>query len=83
MLKFRKANINDLDLYFNWSNERLVRLNSFKPKPIKYQDHCKWFKSKLNDNDFEILIFQDFLENDIGQVRFDTVIFLITIIISP
>jgi RimJ/RimL family protein N-acetyltransferase len=71
MLKFRKANINDLDLYFNWSNERLVRLNSFNSKSIEYQDHCKWFKSKLSDPDFEILIFQDILENNIGQVKFE------------
>ena len=44
---FRLANSKDLDLVFLWSNDRLVRINSFNKKKILYSKHNYWFKKNL------------------------------------
>src|SRR5205085_124383 len=46
-LHFRFANEYDVDLYFRWANDPLVRTNSFNQAIVIYQDHVKWFQSKL------------------------------------
>lgn len=70
-LKARKANICDIQTYFNWSNEETVRKLSFNSEKIKFEDHEIWFKNQLNDQDCIMYIF--YLNIDIGQVRFQKI----------
>lgn len=61
---------NDCDLVFSLSNDPLVRACSFNTKPIKYEQHCKWFENSVTDtNTLFFLVFDD--DNFVGQIRFN------------
>ena len=70
LMKIREANDSDTKLIFNWSNDPFVRAQSFYSNAIEFENHKKWFKEKLqNDNSF--LLINKFGENNIGLVRFE------------
>ncbi len=72
-LHFRMANASDIDLYFKWTNDPLVRSNSFNRKQVSYEDHISWFQTKLNSNDCKFYLFTNDSGNPVGQVRIDKV----------
>lgn len=66
----RLANKNDVELFFNWVNDKLVRQNAINKEKVKWENHITWFKNKILSQDTYIYI----LEQDctpIGQIRFD------------
>ena len=68
----RNADLEDAELLFNWANDKAVRNNSINQEPIIWENHLKWFESKLNTSETKILI----LESDdqsLGQIRIDFV----------
>lgn len=69
-MNIRKANINDLDLYFEWANDDVTRANSLNPEKIKFDDHVRWFTNKIKDKNSFLYIMSS---NDgyIGQIRFE------------
>lgn len=70
-LTIRKAESKDVDLLYNWSNDELVRTQSFTSEKIPYSAHCEWFTSKLESNNSLIFI----VEIDsvpAGIVRFES-----------
>lgn len=69
MLNIRKARIDDLELYFSWANDPEVRKHSYESKPIKLHHHKKWFKSVLNNDLFDLYIFENKNGEKVGQVR--------------
>ena len=70
MLYFRLANTCDVELYFTWLNDRVVRTQSFNSKYVEFSNHKKWFENKLKDENCLMLIF--YTENNIiGQVRIE------------
>jgi len=65
-----EAALNDAKIIFDLSNEEFVRQNSINPKPIEWESHLKWLKSKLNDPNYKLFLF--FSDNKfIGQVKFE------------
>ncbi len=68
-ITFRKANENDMMRYFNWTNDSSVRENSYQSEPISLENHQSWFYSKIKDVNCLMLVFEDHLNNPIGQVR--------------
>ena len=68
-ISYRKANDSDMMLYFDWANDATVRENSYQSKPITLQDHKDWFLSKVNDQNCQMLVFENHLNQAIGQVR--------------
>lgn len=67
---FQNVQMRDKEQIFEWSNSPDVRSVSFNTKPIKWIDHCQWFKKKMGDSlcfFFKIM----WLDRAIGQVRFD------------
>ncbi|MBL0139314.1 MAG: UDP-2,4-diacetamido-2,4,6-trideoxy-beta-L-altropyranose hydrolase [Bacteroidetes bacterium] len=69
-LTFRFAEISDVDLYFKWTNDPVVRENSFHQEPVSYQEHVLWFGKKLKSPDCFMYLF--FKENiPAGQVRIE------------
>jgi len=67
-LYLRKACVDDCDLLFNWANDRVTRKNSFHSEQIKYEDHVKWFKNLLsNDNPKQYILMSENVA--IGQLR--------------
>lgn len=67
----RKANVNDLMLYFDWTNDDEVRKQSFKSQPVVLENHEQWFMKKIIDPNCLMLVFEDARQQPIGQVRFE------------
>ena len=69
-IEFRKPTLADVDLYFKWTNDEVVRQNSYDQEPIPYKDHVEWFKQKLTSPNCFFYLFT--LQNDpVGQVRIE------------
>jgi len=69
-IEYRKAEAEDIFLYYEWANDEEVRKCSYQQNKIIFEDHSKWFEKKINDPKSLLLIF--FLKTEgeaIGQVR--------------
>lgn len=71
VLHFRKAEENDVDLYFEWANDPVVRSLSYNKNPILYESHVKWFQNKIKNPNSLMLIFSNQENIPVGQVRID------------
>lgn len=69
MLSFREANISDLQLYFDWANDEVVREHSYNSAKIDFESHSKWFSEKVEDKSCLLLIFQNEDIKNVGQIR--------------
>ncbi len=67
---FRNADKNDVKLLFDWTNDNLVRQQSFNSDKIEYKQHLKWFTGKLQDK-YTLFWIAQKDETPIGLVRFD------------
>ncbi len=69
-LTYRRAEIKDLQLYFDWANETGVRQQSLNQTSIAIEDHSNWFRNKLqNENSILYLFYMG--QEAVGQVRFE------------
>jgi UDP-2,4-diacetamido-2,4,6-trideoxy-beta-L-altropyranose hydrolase len=70
-LKFRPATFEDCGLLWEWANDPEVRAVSFSTEPIPWENHARWFRTKLSDPNcyYYILLSQEGVP--VGQVRFD------------
>ena len=67
---FRKAKKEDMKRVFDWSNDELVRQNSYNSEPIKLEEHEKWFYSKIKiKNNLFLIALYDGIEA--GIVRYE------------
>lgn len=69
MLSLRKPTREDIDIYFFWANDPVVRMLSYDSSIIDLDTHKKWFESALNNESYFMCIFQNSFGEDIGQVR--------------
>ncbi|MCK8141469.1 GNAT family N-acetyltransferase [Flavobacterium sp. I-SCBP12n] len=69
MLSFRKAEIEDLELYFDWANDNVVREQSFNSNKISLDKHKQWFESKLIDENCTFFLFENNKKEAVGQIR--------------
>lgn len=69
MLTFRKAVLADVKLYFDWANDSSVRAQSYSSNAIDFENHKKWFETKLEDDSCLLLLFQNEEDQNIGQIR--------------
>lgn len=67
----RKANANDLMLYYEWANDTAVRLQSFNTETIDLETHKLWFGKKLEDQSCSLFLFENRKSDVIGQVRIE------------
>jgi len=71
-IKIRAAQKSDDILLLNWSNDPLVRKNSFKSERITLSEHQAWLSSRLNDKSHcRIYICETVDGIPIGQTRFE------------
>ena len=64
----RQAEEQDMDLLFQWANEKKVRKASFCSEPISIEQHKKWFQNVMTSNNIHQYIYS-MNGNPIGQVR--------------
>lgn len=70
MIQARRAVYSDLELYFNWRNDSVVRKSAFSSDPVSLPQHEKWFSGRVgNENSFLYVIEVDSIPA--GQVRFE------------
>ncbi len=70
MLNFRRATIEDVDLYFDWAQESGTRDFALNRDPIRYADHVKWFRQKIASERCLLLVAFE-AGGACGQIRFD------------
>jgi len=72
VLKLRAVMQKDCQLLWEWVNDPVVRAASFSTEPIPWENHVRWFRTKLSDPNchYYILLSQEGVP--VGQVRFDT-----------
>ncbi len=70
-IHFRFAKESDVDLYYEWTNDHLVRSNSFNQNKVEYSNHVKWFLNKLNSPECFFYLFMNAEHKAVGQVRID------------
>lgn len=68
-LIIREALPSDVDVIFKWSNDPLVREQSFSSEKISYDSHCEWYSKKLVDKNSHLYIVEE-KERRLGLVRF-------------
>jgi UDP-2,4-diacetamido-2,4,6-trideoxy-beta-L-altropyranose hydrolase len=71
VISIRKAKFEDVDILYIWSNDALVRKQSFISDKIPYDSHCEWFKSKLVSKN-TIIFIVEFNQDSVGVVRFES-----------
>lgn len=69
-IKCRHATEQDLMLYFNWANDKVVRNNAISKGTIPLESHKKWFANQLQRPLTRMYIFERD-NKPFGQVRFD------------
>lgn len=69
LLSFRKPTLEDMQMYFSWANDPVVREQSFTSNIIDLKTHKEWFESALNDESYFMCIYQNSVGEDVGQVR--------------
>ncbi len=66
----RRAEKIDLDLFFHWRNDPLVRQNSFTSEPVSLDNHSQWFLGRLHkDTSYLYVVETD--ATPVGQIRFE------------
>lgn len=68
-INLRNASNEDMDLIYEWANDRTVRENAFHTEPIPYETHISWFARIMQDED-EVLYILEKDNRPIGQIRF-------------
>jgi UDP-2,4-diacetamido-2,4,6-trideoxy-beta-L-altropyranose hydrolase len=66
----RKAIASDVDIIYEWANEKLARAMSYNNDPIPYNDHVNWFGNKINNPSSPYYIFEKD-NKQVAQIRFD------------
>lgn len=69
-IHFIKADNSHLLQVYNWSNDSLVRENSYQSEPILLENHTKWFNQKIIDKNTLFLI-ATINKKPAGVVRFE------------
>lgn len=71
-VKIRNALTTDVKQYFEWSNDPLVRQNSFHSNEIPWENHVKWFNSKIKDETSFLYFFETIdHQKPVGQIRIE------------
>jgi UDP-2,4-diacetamido-2,4,6-trideoxy-beta-L-altropyranose hydrolase len=70
-VRLRKALEEDCRLLWEWANDPEVRRVSFSSAAIPWEDHVRWFRSKLNNPDCILFIATNGGETPIGEIRYD------------
>jgi RimJ/RimL family protein N-acetyltransferase len=72
-IKFRKAELSDINIFFKWINEAEARGNSFDSNIVTWEEHVKWFNEKVYDPNYSFYLFQNKNDDYIGQIRINKV----------
>lgn len=69
MLSLRKPTKEDMEIYFSWANDPVVREQSYNSSVIDLESHKQWFESVINNESYFMCICQNAEGENVGQVR--------------
>ncbi len=69
-INIRRATEADMQLYFDWANDKMTRANAVHQEQIPLENHQKWFAGKVK-SEKAVLYVAELNGEPIGQVRFD------------
>lgn len=69
-ISFRKVNIGDVELTYNWAKNAIIRQFAFTKHEITAEEHLAWMKAKIADKNCVYFIIK-FRGLPIGSIRFD------------
>lgn len=69
MLSLRKPTTEDIEIYFSWANDPVVREQSYNSSVIDLKSHKQWFESVINNEAYFMCICQNEGGENVGQVR--------------
>lgn len=69
MLSLRKPTKEDMEIYFSWANDPVVREQSYNSSIIDLESHKKWFESVIKNEAYFMCIAQNEEGENVGQVR--------------
>lgn len=64
----RSAEESDMDLLFQWVNDKEVRKSSFQTGDVTYEEHKRWFMDMMRRGDIRQYIYMQG-EEPVGQIR--------------
>lgn len=67
-LCLRKATILDVDILFEWVNDKVTRQNAFDSHIITFEEHVAWFDRMMNDSNQAQYILE-LGDKAVGQIR--------------
>jgi UDP-2,4-diacetamido-2,4,6-trideoxy-beta-L-altropyranose hydrolase len=70
-ISIKPAKESDCELIWYWVNDQDVRNSAFCSDVIPFEDHKKWFHSKINEPQSYQFVGYDSSNQPIGQIRFD------------
>lgn len=56
---------------WEWRNDQTVREVSFSSDPVPWENHCRWFSSRVDSAECRIMIAETASRVPVGQVRLD------------
>ena len=71
VVRLRPAVSEDCRRLWLWRNDETVRRVSFTTSQVPWEDHCRWFESRLQNKNCRILIAENEHHQPVGQVRLD------------
>ncbi|MGQ9908288.1 MAG: UDP-2,4-diacetamido-2,4,6-trideoxy-beta-L-altropyranose hydrolase [Candidatus Flexifilum sp.] len=82
----RRAHLNDMRQIWLWANDPVARSVSFHSAPIPWDDHVRWYTSRMTSAGTAIDIAFTPDDRPVGQVRFDAIDTpeaIISVIVDP
>ena len=70
-ITLRRVRRDDCALIWEWENEPDVRSASFSSEPIPWEQHVRWFETKITDKNCFLYMAIDEQQAPIGRVRFE------------
>jgi RimJ/RimL family protein N-acetyltransferase len=66
----REATLNDLEITYQWANDKSIRFYSYNQNKISKESHSEWFTNKLKSDNCKYYVLE--VDNkEAGSVRFD------------
>ena len=69
-IRLRPVEESDCKLFWRWANDPVVRLFSFSPGPIDWEEHKRWFLHKMSDTNCYLFVAENEKGTSVGQIRF-------------
>lgn len=66
----RAAAYEDMELIYEWANDKEVRANSFQTRQITMEEHKAWYTNKLGSKSTVFCIMME-RETPVGQIRLE------------